>query len=80
MNRLFLVSTLCGDFYVVSENCHIAECFVISMLNDADYGLSKNRVVKNISFLAKEVHNFGTKPYLSSGDNLFIRTNANTDS
>ena len=76
MKKLYLLTTRgLGDFYVIAENPTQAEENLIKIFDDQDYGFSKDRVVTNISFIAKAFkpdYRNAEKPFLFDGSTLLI--------
>ena len=76
MKKLYLLTTKgLGDFYVIAENPTQAEENLIKIFDDQDYGFSKDRVVTNISFIAKAFkpdYRNAEKPFLFDGSTLLI--------
>lgn len=70
---LYKVRTGLGNFYVVATSWNVAAESVTKALNDADYGWSKDRNVKEIELVRTE-HFFNEKRYFSGDDgiNYFI--------
>lgn len=74
--KLYFVNTKgCGSYYVVARDPKEASNAVEQMLNDQDYGFSKNRKVVTILLHAEEfrtaLHD-KTKPFLSGDENLLL--------
>ena len=64
-----------GDFYVIAENPTQAEENLIKIFDNQDYGFSKDKVVTNISFIAKAFkpdYRNAEKPFLFDGSTLLI--------
>ena len=54
--KLFLLTTdRLGDYYIIAETPNDAEKLLETQLNEADYGFSSNRIVRNIKILTNEI-------------------------
>lgn len=54
--KLFLLTTDgLGDYYIIAETPNDAEKLLETQLNEADYGFSSNRIVRNIKILTNEI-------------------------
>ena len=61
-SKLYKLVNGIGIYWVIAKDPTEAENKLMSILNDADYGLSSKRVVTEIHFIANEAHSgaFGT--------------------
>lgn len=54
--KLFLLTTDgLGDYYIIAETPNDAEKLLETQLNEADYGFSRDRVIRNIKILTNEI-------------------------
>lgn len=54
--KLFLLTTdKLGDYYIIAETPNDAEKLLTTQLNEADYGFTSNRIVRNIKILTNEI-------------------------
>ena len=67
--KLFLLTTEgLGDYYIIAETPNDAEKLLGTQLNEADYGFSSNRIVRNIKILTSEIK-IGFNDKLNFNDN-----------
>ena len=67
--KLFLLTTEgLGDYYIIAETPNDAEKLLGTQLNEADYGFSSNRIVRNIKILTSEIKK-GFNDKLNFNDN-----------
>ena len=67
--KLFLLTTEgLGDYYIIAETPNDAEKLLDTQLNEADYGFSSNRIVRNIKILTSEIK-IGFNDKLNFNDN-----------
>ena len=67
--QLFLLTTEgLGDYYIIAETPNDAEKLLDTQLNEADYGFSSNRIVRNIKILTSEIK-IGFNDKLNFNDN-----------
>lgn len=51
--KLYLVTTLAGDYWTIADHPTEAQSKVEKYLNEADYGFSNNRKAINIKIMAE---------------------------
>ncbi len=73
MNLYLLKNGLNKPFYVIAGSPNQAQNKLQRLLDEADYGYSKDRKVKSIELLGEEVTNsFNGKPFFCGEGNLIL--------